>query len=206
METELTRQNLINQREKLISLDGGLSILKSRREALTKELFEIAEECLAKRNELTSLLSIAYRNLEIARAFAEPSIEPFILSSKRKVHLKVEKKNLWGVNIAEFKEIKLTRGLDAREISPLGESTAILDVTKKFEKTMEMIVEMASKEARLERLGEVVRLDTKRINAIEQLIIPRIRDNIKLIKRTLEETEREDIYRLKRYKERKSDF
>ncbi len=206
METELTRQNLINQSERLSSLGGGLGILKSRREALTKELFEIAEECLAKRSELADLLSSSYRNLQVARGLSEPSIESFILSSKRKVNLTVKKKNLWGVQIAEFGEIKLTRGLDAREMSPLGESAAILEVAKDFEKVVDMVVEMASKEARLERLGEIIRLDTKRINAIEQIILPDIRDNIKVIKRTLEEAEREGIYRLKRYKGRKASF
>ena len=203
METARTRQTLLKLKARYSTLGDGLEILKTRREALIRELFSIAEECLEKRSTLARLLSEARRRLEVTRAMSEDSLEPYTYISKREVFLEVEKKNVWGVNVAEFAGIELVRSLGARDHSPVGEATAVIDTARDHEKIIDMVVKMASKEVRLERLGEVIRLDTRRVNAIEQVLMPSTQANIKTIARTLEETERESVYRLKRFKARK---
>ena len=204
MSTALTRQNLLNLKARHETLGAGLEILKARREALMKELFVIAEECMAKREVLTKLLVSATRSLEIVRAFNGNTHESFAAASKRDVFLDVKKKNIWGINVAEFHEVDLVRSLGAREVSPIGEGAAVFDSAKEYEKIVDMIVKMASKEVSLERLGEVIRLDTRRVNALEQVLLPKIKGSMKTIRRNLEEVEREEVYRLKRYKTKMS--
>lgn len=204
MSTALTRQNLLNLKGRHETLGAGLEVLKARREALMKELFVIAEECMARREVLTKLLVSATRSLEIVRAFNNNSLESFVHVSKRDVFLDIKKKNIWGINVAEFRDLDLVRSLGAREISPIGDGAAVFDIAKEYEKIVDMVVKMASKEVSLERLGEVIRLDTRRVNALEQVLLPNIRGTMKTIRRTLEEVEREEVYRLKRYKTKRN--
>ena len=65
---------------------------------------------------------------------------------------------------------------------------------------VDAVVTIASSEIRLKRVGEEIKVDTRRINALEEILTPSMQNGIKTIERILEEREREDIYRLKRYK------
>jgi vacuolar-type H+-ATPase subunit D/Vma8 len=93
--------------------------------------------------------------------------------------------------------------LDAIDISPIGESPSVVDVSRGFEDAADLIVRIASKEIRLVRLGEVIRADTRKINAISEVMLPSMDRSIKEIARVLEEHEREEIFRLKRTKGRR---
>ena len=65
------------------------------------------------------------------------------------------------------------------------------------------IVSVASKEIRLKRLGSEIQTTSRRINALEEILIPSLTKRIKYIQRMLEEKEREGIFRLKRFKGRR---
>ena len=54
-------------------------------------------------------------------------------------------------------------------------------------------------------IGEEVRKVSRRINALEEYLLPRLRDEVRNIYRVLDEREREDTFRLKRIKKKKSD-
>ena len=124
-------------------------------------------------------------------------------ASKRDVSIDIRVKNIWGINIPEIDKKALVRSMDARDMSPVGEGALSMETAKDFEKAVDAVVAMASSEIRLKRLGEEIKADTRRINALEELVMPSIRYNIKAIERVLEEREREDIYRLKRFKKRR---
>ena len=68
---------------------------------------------------------------------------------------------------------------------------------------VDAVVTIASSEIRLKRVGEEIKVDTRRINALEEILTPSMQNGIKTIERVLEEREREDIYRLKRFKRRR---
>ena len=63
---------------------------------------------------------------------------------------------------------------------------------------------MASKETRLNRLGEMIRLDSRKINALGEIMLPEIKKRIKEMNRIFEEREKEDIVRLKWFKDKRS--
>ena len=56
---------------------------------------------------------------------------------------------------------------------------------------------------RLNRLGEEVRKTSRRVNALDQVLIPSLKNEIKFISQALEEMEREDLFRLRRIKQRR---
>ena len=51
-------------------------------------------------------------------------------------------------------------------------------------------------------IGEEIKKTTRRVNALEQVVIPRIRGEIRFIRDVLEQRAREDVFRLKRIKKK----
>jgi V/A-type H+-transporting ATPase subunit D len=52
----------------------------------------------------------------------------------------------------------------------------------------------------LRRLGDEIQNNRRRVNALEQVLIPELKRQAKYIKITIGEREREDLYRLKKVK------
>ena len=165
-----------------------------------KEFFGIVEESVRLRAELTGLLNKAQRDLEIARALHGPAVESFSHAVKRDVTIDIKVENIWGLNVPSITETALTRSLDARDVSVIGESAIVIDVAREFEVVADFIVKIASRESRLARVGEMIKADTRKINAIGEIMMPSMRRQTKSIERVLEEREREEVFRLKRYK------
>ncbi|MBI3755628.1 MAG: V-type ATP synthase subunit D [Deltaproteobacteria bacterium] len=197
-----TRINLLFLNTRLLVLKSGAKLLRSKREALMKDFFRCVGECLELRTKLNSQIRDAAYGLHLARAFLGDALYSTAYASKRDISLDIKVKNIWGINVPSIEQKAFVRTMDARDISPVGEGTLAIEAAKGFEKVMDAVVTIASCEIRLKRVGEEIRADTRKINALEEILVPSIKNGIKTIERALEEREREDIYRLKRYKRR----
>lgn len=198
-----TRINLLLLKNRLLVLKSGAELLRGKREALMKDFFRCVGECMELRSKLNSELKDATYKLHLAKAFFGDALDSTAYASKRDVSLDIKIKNIWGINIPEIEQKAFVRNIDARDISPIGEGTLSIETVRDFEKVVDAVVAIASGEIRLKRVGEEIKADTRRINALEEIIMPSINKQIKAITEVLEEREREDIYRLKRFKKRK---
>jgi V/A-type H+-transporting ATPase subunit D len=79
-------------------------------------------------------------------------------------------------------------------------SSRIEEVAEAFETQLDLIIELASSEMRLRRLAEEIGRTTRRVNALENVLIPRLEAQRNYAQMVLEEREREDLFRLKRVK------
>jgi len=79
-------------------------------------------------------------------------------------------------------------------------SGRIDEVAEHFEAELDLIIELAETETALRRLGEEIQKNRRRVNALEQIMIPELKKQAKFIKIAIEEREREDLYRLKKMK------
>jgi V/A-type H+-transporting ATPase subunit D len=52
----------------------------------------------------------------------------------------------------------------------------------------------------MRRLGAEIQRNRRRVNALEQVLIPELKSQAKFIKNAIEEREREDLFRLKKVK------
>lgn len=200
-----TRQQFLLLKGRHYVVSRGMGLLKSKREALMKEFFGVIEECVRLRQAMTGLIASGQRSVTLAGAlYGTKAIESFAHASRREVSLEIKLKNIWGVNVPEIAEVSLTRTLEARDTSPVMERPLVLKAAGDFERAGDVLVKIASKEARLTRLGEVIKADTRKINALSEVVLPSIRRRIKEIERALEEREREEAFRQKRFKEKRS--
>lgn len=197
-----TRINFLLLKTQIQIARNGVKLLRSKRDALMKDFFRVVGECLNLRSKLNQEVRDATYALHLAKAFLGDAICSTAYASKRDVSLNITVKNIWGINIPEIEKKTFVRSLEVRGISPVGEGWLAIETSKSYEKVIDAIVGVASSEIRLKRVGEEIKIDTRRINALEEIIIPALLYSIKNIERVLEEREREDIYRLKRYKKK----
>jgi V/A-type H+-transporting ATPase subunit D len=113
-----------------------------------------------------------------------------------KAEIEARKKNIMGFVITEFelKEMKKP------SYGMLTTNSYFDDAVHKSMELMKRIVEVANIEGSIQKMGKEIEKTKRRVNALEHIFIPRIKNTITYIERQLEEREREDFFRRKRMK------
>ena len=75
---------------------------------------------------------------------------------------------------------------------------------KEEERMLEKHVKCAPLERNIQTLGEEIKKTNRRINALNEYLLPKLRREVRAIARVLEEREREDTFRLKKIKKKKT--
>jgi V/A-type H+/Na+-transporting ATPase subunit D len=193
--------NLLGRKAQVSLAVQGVDLLKKKRDALVAEFFGVVKNTLASRNRLNQTSEQAMNRLNQAVAVeGRPALESAALAGRREVRLDVSEKNVWGIKIPEVGAGSVRRGAFGRGYNAAAASARSLDVSDQFEDIIDLLIEVAGREVRLKKLGGEIKKTTRRVNALEQIVIPRIHREIGYIKAVLEQREREDIFRLKMIK------
>ncbi|MDD5748069.1 MAG: V-type ATP synthase subunit D, partial [Actinomycetota bacterium] len=89
-----------------------------------------------------------------------------------------------------------------RGYSITGTSARVDQTAEKFEEIIDLMIQSADIETRLRRLGAELQKTNRRVNALENFIIPQIKEEIRFIFSQLDERAREDHFRLKKVKKK----
>ena len=198
-----TRMNLLNLKAQERSAREGLSLLRSKREALVRELFGIMEQAVATRDLFSDTLRGAMVSLSIALGTeGRAGVESAAVAARRDVPLSLEEKSVWGVRYQDLRWHGVVRSADARGHAFSGVSAATIAASREFEKALEIVLRVVSVEGRLKKIGAEISKATRRVNTFTEVILPRLQARIRGIRLALEEREREDIYRMKHFKKR----
>merc|ERR1711861_82768 len=85
-----------------------------------------------------------------------------------------------------------------------GQGGAVIQQTRAVHvETLETIVKMASLQTSFVTLDLAIKTTSRRVNALEYVVIPRIEDTISYIKTEMDEMEREEFFRVKKVTEKK---
>jgi V/A-type H+-transporting ATPase subunit D len=198
-----TRMGLLNTRSRRGIAVKGAGLLRSKRDALASDFFKLMSGLLAGRERLEDSLRQATRALTLARALeGEEVLVSLALAGAREIPVEIEKRKIWGIPTPEVTGPRLLRSADARGASLQGLSLGAAETARAHEEVLEILLNICSREIRLRRLGEEIRKTSRRINALERFLIPRLDREVSRIELALEEREREDLSRLKRFKAR----
>ncbi|WP_448568362.1 V-type ATP synthase subunit D [Thermus sp.] len=191
-----TRMNLLQRRGQLRLAQKGVDLLKKKRDALVAEFFGLVREALEARKALNQAAKEAYGALLLAQAFDGPeAVAGASLGVPPVEGVEAEVENVWGSKVP-----RLRATFPEAFLSPVGTPAYTLEAQKAFRRYAEALVQVANTEIRLKKIGEEIKKTTRRVNALEQVVIPGIRGQIRFIQQVLEQREREDTFRLKRIK------
>ncbi len=203
-EVSPTRMNLLIRKRQIKIAQQGASLLKNKRDALLREFMDLIKPILKDRKELDQNLRKAVSVLAIALGVdGSEKLESAALATKREYLLKVEEKRVWGVKLPSIEGTEMKRSILERGYSPLSITSRIDLTAEAFENIVNLIVRMAPMEIKLKKLGNEIKKTTRRVNALEERLIPDLKEQVKFIRQVLEDREREDKFRLKRLKSKK---
>ncbi len=199
-----TRSELLARRD-LISLAAqGKELLQQKREQLMEEFRKTAELVLGGAETLDRAAGGARRALALAEALEGPdSVRSAALLAPADVPIDAKTTTVMGVRIADIAYEPVGRSRFDRGYS-LAASGPLLDAAAgAFEGVVDQLLELAAVELRLRKLIDEIGVTTRRSNALEHVVIPRLRQELKQIQAALDERERQDRFRLKRIKARR---
>lgn len=105
--------------------------------------------------------------------------------------------NVAGVKMPVFKKFETGATAENQSLGLVGGGKKILAVREKFTALLEMLIKLASLQTSFQTLDEALKVTNRRVNALENVTIPRIEGVLDYISRELDELEREDFTRLK---------
>ncbi len=201
METvNATRANLLLKREEINIAKMGAELLLNKRDVLIVEFFSTLKNLMAMREALDNQAYQAVRNLilSLGREGREKLISFSFVKPSPPV-FKINYKNLLGLKIPE-----ILIEPDGNEGEPVISDNALtIEETKEvFQQFLELALRVLPEELKLKRLGQEIKSTTRKVNSLEKYVIPHLGGQVKFIRETLEEREREDIFRLKRLKKK----
>ena len=198
-----TRMNLLVLKTQVESARKGLDLLRSKREALVREFFSAMDTVIASRDLLRSMMEAAMNSLAVSLGLdGRAAVQSAAFAAQRDIPVELVEKNIWGVRFPEIRHRSVIRSADARGYAVTGVSSYTNTAARDFEKVLDQVLKIISVEMRLKRLGGEIKKTTRRINALTEIVLPGLQYQIRSIRFALEEREREDIFRIKRFKEK----
>lgn len=197
-----TRTNLLMLKEKSRSIVNSIGILKARKQALIKEFLEATVPFLRSREDIKKTYGSALRELAFAIGReGSDNIASIVRATEREFGIEIEEKSIWGLR---YKDIVYhetpVREPDKRGYNEYSTTPHLEESTGLFEKLLENMLQIAEYESKLKRLGEEIVRTTRRIKVLEEMIMPRLKHQIRSIAQYIGEREREAFYRLKHVK------
>ncbi|HEX9076103.1 MAG TPA: V-type ATP synthase subunit D [Anaerolineae bacterium] len=196
-----TRMELLAVKGQIGLAEQGRDLLKEKRNALMKEFMKIADAVMRGSDELEQVAMDARRALGRAEALDGPEVvRSAAFAAQGELTLSVEGAFVMGVPVPVIEKKSVSRGVIDRGYSLSGTSTRIDETAERFEEEVDLLIELAASELRLRRLAEEIRKTSRRVNALENIMIPRLHARKTYIDMVLEERAREDLFRLKTVK------
>lgn len=200
-ETKTTRLELIETRNKIRLAENGHKLLKQKRDVLVLEFFKIMKQASDLRNILNSQMKSAFDALAMAQAYhGIAEVESIAMSVGRVPLIEVKAKNVMGVNIPSIRGNLVAKKPGERGYTIQGSSAKIDEAAQAFDKSLEIIIKLAETENALKRLIKEIEKTKRRVNALDYIMIPSLKDKAKYIVMRLEEMEREQFISLKTLK------
>jgi V/A-type H+-transporting ATPase subunit D len=186
-----TKGYLLETKRRIQTVERGTEFLKLKRDQLAKELTESLDVLKGRRGLLLNNLKEAYSALTAAYLSLGPSeVKSQTRSIKKTLVLEVLPRSIMGVVYPDVR------------INETPEIASELDITlahaaEKVYKIIEELIEVAEFEARVERIADELGTTNRKVNALENYVIPDMRHTIKFIENKLDEESMEELVRTK---------
>ena len=200
-----TRSELLSRRAQIRLARQGADLLRGKREALVREFLSELQRFVDTREALTKELAQAKQSLMRSLAVDGPeAVASAGLASRKTIEMQTTLRSIWGTKVVEVTTDYVPRTSAERGFSPAGASARIDETAGRFEAALELLLRVAPLDRKLSRLAEEIRRTSRRVNALEQRMLPSLEEQVQYIRGVLDQREREDILRLKHLKRMRS--
>jgi V/A-type H+-transporting ATPase subunit D len=194
----ITRSQLLARKRQIELTKAGYDLLDKKRLALLQEILRLQEEVVARAAELEENAGLARRALAKAEALiGEEGVNSAAMGSKHELTTEMQAGQLMGVRVPRLGAPSARRHFYERDLGLIGTSLVVDEAASAFEHNVDLIVLLADGELQLSRLMREMFTTTRRLKALEHIIIPRLRAELAFISNALDERERASHFSLK---------
>jgi V/A-type H+/Na+-transporting ATPase subunit D len=199
LKVSATRMEMLRLRKRTALAKHGHRLLKEKQDELSRQLVALSRTVRQLREEVERELAETARRFVLARAAAEPEdTKAALLLPNKKLSVAVTFANVMNVRVPEFaKEV-------AGEIFCYGFActSGELDASLvALDRVLDRLLDLAEREKKILVLAHELRRTRRRVNVLENVVIPNLQDTLRYIASKLEEIERDNISRLMRVAE-----
>jgi len=193
-----TRSSLLAMKQHLALAQEGHRLLEKKRDVIIMEILSLIEEAERVQERTEQQFSVAYASLQEARAvMGTEKVRRIALSRPREVSVRVIPRSIMGVVVPSVS----CEGLERDLSYGFGDTSVLLDqVREEWAAALDLIGQLAEKATTVWRLALELRRAQRRVNALENISIPSYQETVAYIQETLEEKDREELFRMKRAK------
>jgi len=195
-----TKTNLLRLRSDLKFAQLGYELLDQKRNILIIELLNLVDQTADFQSRVEDALRRAYETLEKA-VLRMGKLKVKTLSSAVNIisEIKIASRRVMGVSLPVVET-------DFQENSPyfslMGTSFWIDSSLDAFKSALKLLGRLAELKVSVLRLASEVRKTIRKVNALEKIAIPDLKDTVSYIENRLEENERDMFALMKMVKER----
>lgn len=198
-----TRMELTRLKKKLVTAMRGHKLLKDKRDELMRQYLDLVRLNRSLREKVEEGIRSANRNFVLARAgMPDEEVNVALMAPKQEVSLEVSQRNVMSVEVPVFKY--QTRTSDPNDIYSYGfafTSGDLDDAVKSLADLLPDMLKLAEVEKSCRLMAAEIEKTRRRVNALEHIMIPDLRENIKYITMKLDENERSTQIRLMKVKD-----
>ncbi len=198
-----TRMELTRLKKKLNTATRGHKLLKDKRDELMRRFLEMVRENRALRMKVEQALAKANGNFVLAKAaMSDETLKAALLAPKQEVYVSTSYRNIMSVDIPVFDTE--TRTPDPNDIYSYGfafTSADLDDAVLSLSEILPDLIKLAEIEKSCQLMADEIEKTRRRVNALEHVMIPETREQIRYITRKLDENERSTQTRLMKVKD-----
>ena len=197
-----TRMEMTRLKRQLKTATRGHKLLKDKLDELMKQFLEIVRENKRLREQAEAALESADQTFIIARAvMSESTLAEALMIPQQSVAVKVKNRNIMSVNVPVFDFQKEEGSGDIYPYGTAFTSGELDSAMNSFSDAMEPLLRLAESEKTAQLLAQEIERTRRRVNALENVMIPNYQETIKFIAMKLEENERASTTRLMKVKD-----
>jgi len=201
IDTPLTKASLLEQRDQLAVARNGHDLLEEKREVLASELLNIIDDAEELRKTVNEKLEAAYGMLiQAVQLLGAEQVERTALACHAEARIDLTERMVMGVPLPLLKRKMLKL---EPQYGLLGTVYSLDEALRRFHGVLESILQLAETERTAWHLAIELKKTQRRVNALENIIIPQYEETIHFIEERLEEVERETVFQMKLLKSKK---
>ncbi|KAL9673358.1 hypothetical protein QQ045_029614 [Rhodiola kirilowii] len=184
---------------RLVGATRGHALLKKKSDALTVQFRQILKKIVSTKESMGDIMKNSSFALTEVKYVAGDNVKHVVLENVKTATLKVRSRteNVAGVKLPKFEYF--TDGETKNDLTGLARGGQQVQACRAaYVKAIEVLVELASLQTSFITLDDAIKTTNRRVNALENVVKPRIENTISYIKGELDELEREDFFRLKK--------
>lgn len=196
-----TRMELIKLKDKLKMAVRGHKLLKDKQDELIHSFIEIVNETRKLREEVDNLFSDALSVfLSMKQRKALVDIYEMLMVPSSQIDIDYKTNSIMTVEIPKI-DINVSNKKQEQTYSDISAPMEIYEVENKMNALFPKLIKLAELEHSVNLMTEEIARTRRRVNVIDNVMIPDLQSDIKRITMKLEESERSNTVRIMKSKE-----